>query len=57
MSYPTDLSDLEWEFIRKSFENNNLRGRPSKHSRREIVNAARYVLRTGTQRVSSNVNF
>lgn len=48
-SYSTDLSDVEWEFIRNDFENNNPRGRPEKHPRREIVNAALYVLRTGTQ--------
>ena len=46
--YPTDLSDLEWEFISNDFENNNPRGRPEKHARREIVNAALYVLHTGT---------
>lgn len=48
-SYPTDLSDTEWEFIRKDFENNNQKGRPPKYERREIVNAVLYILRTGAQ--------
>ena len=39
--YPSDLDDKEWQLLEKPG------GRPVKYPRREIVNAIRYVLRTG----------
>lgn len=41
-TYPTDLSDAEWSLIEHIFPKH-----PSKHPRREIVNAVFYVLRAG----------
>lgn len=46
-SYPSDLSDGEWEQIAPQIPAVKSGGRPAKHSRREIVNAMAYVLRTG----------
>lgn len=47
-SYPTDLSDNEWKLIRPFFKKRPTRGgRRYTHSKREIVNAILYVLRSG----------
>ena len=47
-NYPTDLSDKEWEMIRHFFNKRPHRGGlPYTHSKREIVNAIFYVLRSG----------
>ena len=45
--YPTDLTDAEWEVLEPLVPPVKPRGRPAKYSRREVVNAIRYVLRTG----------
>jgi len=46
--YPTDLSDNKWEMIRHFFNKRPRReGRPYTQSKREIVNAIFYVLRSG----------
>src|SRR5690242_16939316 len=45
--YPSDLSDKEWAILEVLIPAPKSGGRPAKHSRREIVNAIRYVLRTG----------
>lgn len=44
--YPTDLTDKQWETIEPLFRPQK-RGFQPKHSRREILNASFYVLRTG----------
>lgn len=41
-TYPTDLSDDEWEIIKTFFSSHE-----SQHSKREIVNAIFYILRAG----------
>lgn len=47
-SYPTDLSDYEWKLIRPFFKKRPRRGgRRYTHSKREIVNAIFYILRSG----------
>src|SRR5689334_5762514 len=46
-AYPSDVSDREWELIGSLIPAPKSGGRPAKHSRREIVNAIRYVLRNG----------
>ncbi|MBI3258987.1 MAG: transposase [Ignavibacteriae bacterium] len=47
-SYPTDLSDNEWRLIRSFFKKRPRRGgRPYTLSKREIVNAIFYILRSG----------
>ena len=47
--YTTDMSDQEWKRIEPFFpyRKPNLPGRPRKYAFREIINAIRYVLRTG----------
>lgn len=45
--YPTDLSDAEWRILEPLVPAPKPGGRPALHSRREIVNAIRYVLRGG----------
>jgi putative transposase len=46
--YPTDLSEDEWSKIADFFKTNPKKGgRPSKHSRKEIVDAIFYILSTG----------
>ncbi|MGL9718805.1 MAG: transposase, partial [Wolbachia sp.] len=48
--YPTDLSEKEWARIEKYFRVSYKKGgRPSKYSKREILNAILYILRTGCQ--------
>ena len=48
--YPNDLTDKEWSLIEPLFTTDRTKGgRPPKHSRREILNAIFYVLRTGCQ--------
>lgn len=46
-AYPSDVSDAEWVILKAYIPEPKTGGRPAKHSRREIVNAIRYVLRTG----------
>ena len=41
-TYPTDLTDKEWEIIQPFFSSYK-----SKHSKKEIVNAIFYLLRAG----------
>lgn len=46
--YPDDLSDNEWLQVQKILEKTqSSRGRKPKHSKREMINAMLYVLRTG----------
>ena len=48
--YPTDLTDKEWNTIELIFSVSYKKGgRPVKHSKREVLNAIFYVLRTGCQ--------
>jgi len=46
-TYPSNLSDAEWECLQQHFPSESSRGRPRTHSLREICNAIFYVLRTG----------
>jgi len=45
--YPTDLTDAEWNILGPLVPPPKPGGRPAKYPRREIINAIRYVLRTG----------
>ena len=45
--YPTDLTDAEWAILGPLVPTPKTGGRPTKYPRREIINAIRYVLRTG----------
>src|SRR5260221_7311661 len=46
-TYRSDLNDAEWEVIKEYVPTPIAGGRPATYSRREIVNAILYVLRTG----------
>jgi transposase len=48
-SYPTDLNDDEWAVLEPLVPAVKTGGRPADHTRREIVNAILYVLRSGCQ--------
>ena len=48
MKYITDLTDKQWKLISSIFESN--KGQHlSKHSKRELVNAVLYLVKTGCQ--------
>ena len=46
-AYPSALSDREWQPLESLLPPPKPGGRPLTYSRREVVNAIRYVLRTG----------
>ncbi|WP_254229624.1 transposase [Wolbachia pipientis] len=46
--YPSDISDKEWKTIEPYFEPKKT-GRSRKYSIRTIINAIRYMMRTGCQ--------
>lgn len=46
-SYPSNLSDAEWECLQRYLPPSSKRGRPPTHSLRAIFDAVFYVLRTG----------
>ena len=45
--YPTDMTDGQWELIRRELPQSSRRGRPRAVCRRRALNAMFYVLRTG----------
>ena len=47
--YPTDLTDEQWKILEPLVPAPQPGPQPVKHSRREIVNAIFYVLRSGCQ--------
>src|SRR3974377_1732877 len=47
--YPSDLTDAEWELIKPMIPQAQRGGRPRSTDMREVMNAVRYVLRTGCQ--------
>ena len=47
VAYPTDLTDAEWRILEPLVPPVKAGGRPAKYSRREVMDAIRYVLRTG----------
>jgi transposase len=46
-TYPSDLTDAQWEIIEPMLPLIKEPGRPPKHPRRDIVDAIPYVVRTG----------
>lgn len=46
-SYPSDLSDLEWEMVQPLLPQSKNRGRKRETDQREIVNAILYLLNEG----------
>ncbi len=47
--YPSDLTDAEWALTEPMIPQAQRGGRPRKTDMREVMNAVRYVLRTGCQ--------
>ena len=47
--YPSDLTDAQWQILRPFFRKRSRRGRPVVYSRREVINAILYVVRSGCQ--------
>jgi putative transposase len=47
--YETDLTDGQWARIRAVVERGSGLGRPPRVDRRQVVNALRYMTRTGCQ--------
>lgn len=45
--YPSDLTDAQWALVEPLPPAPNTGGRPEKHSRRDLVDAILYVVRTG----------
>ena len=45
--YPTDLTDEEWSVIAPLLPQRSKKGRPRTTDLREVVNAIRYLVRTG----------
>jgi putative transposase len=48
-AYPSDLTDAEWAVLEPLLLPKTKRGRPRQHQRRRIVDALRYMSRTGCQ--------
>jgi putative transposase len=47
LTYPTDLTDAEWQLLRPLLPPEKSGGRPRKYPLREVLNAIQYVLRGG----------
>ena len=45
--YPTDLTDEQWQIVRKHLPGGSQRGAPQRVCRREVINAILYVVRSG----------
>lgn len=45
--YPSDLSDVRWQFIEPLIQNDSLRGRRRSTNLREVINAINYRWNTG----------
>ncbi len=45
--YPSCLTDTEWALVADLFEREDHRGKPPSHSRRQLLEACCYVVRTG----------
>ena len=49
MTYPSDLSEKEWQRIERYFQPIGVGGRKPKHGKQAIVNAVLYVVKSGCQ--------
>jgi transposase len=48
MIYPSDLTDEQWEAIKRHFNTGNY-GKSRKHEKRVLINAVFYLIKTGCQ--------
>ncbi len=49
MGYPSDLTYIEWGFIKHHFEPEDPRGNACKHDRKQVVDAIFYWVKSGVQ--------
>jgi len=49
MGYKTDLTDKQWNIIKPIFVNSNKGQHLIEHSKRDMVNAVLYLVKTGCQ--------
>src|SRR5918996_3013342 len=47
LTYPTDLTDEEWQILKPLLPPEKSGGRPRKYALREVINGIQYVLRGG----------
>ena len=45
--YPSDLTDKEWDVLKKLVPGESKLGRPARYPKREILNAMFYIVRSG----------
>ena len=55
--YPSDLNDEEWAIIKHFFEYKNGYGNRAKYTRRSMVNAILYIVKSGCQCRMLPINF
>jgi len=48
MTYPSDLTDIQWALIKEHFSTGN-HGKSRKHTQKQLINAVFYVIKTGCQ--------
>jgi putative transposase len=48
MSYPSDLTEEQWELIKQHFDNGNY-GKGRIHSQKSLVDGVLYIIKTGCQ--------
>ncbi|MGL5263166.1 MAG: transposase [Candidatus Rhabdochlamydia sp.] len=48
MTYPSDVTDKQWELIKEHFDKGNYE-KSRKYSQRILINAVFYVMKTGCQ--------
>lgn len=48
MSYPSNISEEQWELIKEHFDTGNY-GKSRKYSQQSLVNAVFYIVKTGCQ--------
>lgn len=46
-TYPSDLTDKEWEVLEKLVPGDSKLGRPARYPKREILNSIFYIVRSG----------
>ncbi|MDR1706047.1 MAG: transposase, partial [Clostridiales bacterium] len=49
MAYHSDLTNSQWQLIKHHFPTENRGRHLSKHSKRKLVNAVLYIVKTGCQ--------
>jgi putative transposase len=48
MTYPSNLTDKQWELIKPHFDTGKY-GKSRKHSQRSLIDAVFYIIKTGCQ--------